>query len=382
MSRFQRPMTGGQLCLLCAIAVTVASQSRAQAPITISGVVTDAQGQAVEGATISVANTVLTSRTDERGQFRISGVSPGSTELRARRLGYAPTVRTAELKAGENHGRFDFALTELPIMLDRVVVQRAGMKYTGRLAGYYERLQRRSAGQFLTREDFDRNQSLSLSQLIARSPGVNSVRLRSGGGAVRMRGRSCRPLVWIDGVPMPAGEVDLDAFPVSSLHGAELYLGSTSSPMDFTAQQNRSSCGSILLWSRGRDTETNQRPRRSSVDLEELVASLSVYTPDQVDIRAELKSRDQLEAAYPPELFAMRASGTVVVEFVVDAGGKLERNTFAVVSSTHAVLSAAVARALAQSTFSPAMKDRNPVRQFVRQRFDFGPNGRSSGSAP
>jgi TonB family protein len=260
-------------------------------------------------------------------------------------------------------------------MLEQVVVQRKSMKYTGRLAGYYERLQRRSSGQFLTREDFDRNESLSLSQLIARSPGVNSVRLRSGGGAVRMRGRACRPLVWMDGVPMPAGEVDLDAFPVSTLHGAEVYLGSTTAPIDYTAQQNRSSCGTILLWSRGRDTEISQRSARSSVDLDSLVSSLAVYTADQVDVRTELKSNDHLNSAYPPELFALGAGGTVVAEFVVDASGRLERNTFAVVSTTHQLLSAAVARALAQSTFVPAVKDGKRVRQFVRQRFDFGPRG-------
>lgn len=361
-----------QLCYLCAATVLVASQARAQGAAAISGVVTDSEGLALPGATVSVANTSLASKTDERGEFRIIGAPAGSIEVNARRLGFEPETRTIDL-ASSGTGRIQFRLRALPAMLDLVVVQRSGMKYTGRLAGYYQRLERKSSGQFLTREDFDRNESLSLSDLIARSPGVSSVRLRSGGGAVRMRGRSCRPLVWMDGVPMPAGEVDLDAFPVSTLHGAELYLGSTTAPIDYTAQQNRSACGSILLWSRGRDTETSERPRRGSVDLEALVASLAVYTAEQVDVRAELKSRDQLDAAYPAELFALRESGTVVAEFVVDARGRVERETFAVVSSTHQLLSSAVARALAQSAFVPAVKDGKAVRQFVRQRFEFGP---------
>ena len=375
MSWFPRSLTGVQFFLLCSATLMGTSQGRAQGVATVSGAVTDSEGLAVYGAVVSVVSTSLASKTDERGAFIITGVPPGSVEIRARRLGFAPATRTVELKAGENHDRIDFTLTALPAMLDQVVVQRTGMKYTGRLAGFYERLQRRSGGQFLTREDFDRNESLSLSQLIARSPGVNSVRLGGGGGAVRMRGRACRPLVWMDGVPMPAGEVDLDAFPVSTLHGAELYLGSTTAPIDYTAQQNRSSCGTILLWSRGRDTEIAQRPARKPVDLDSLVASLTVYTADQVDVRTELQSHDHLNSAYPPELFALGASGTVVAEFVVDASGRLERNTFAVVSTTHELLSAAVARALAQSTFVPAVKDGRRVRQFVRQRFDFGPQG-------
>ena len=46
-----------------------------------------------------------------------------------------------------------------------------------------------------------------------------------------MRGRTCWPLVWIDGTPMPAGEVDLDAFSPSTIQGIELYLGSTTAPI-------------------------------------------------------------------------------------------------------------------------------------------------------
>ncbi len=351
----------------------IASPARAQGAVTLAGIVTDSDGLALFGAVISVANTALTSKTDERGEFRIVGVPTGSGEVRARRLGFAPETRTVRLKAGESNERLYFRLTALPAMLDHVVVQRTGMRYTGRLAGYYQRLERRSSGQFITREQINKSEALTLTQLLSRSPGITSVALRSGGGAVRMRGRNCRPLVWIDGVPMPAGEVDLDAFPVNTLHGAELYLGSTTAPIDYTAPQNRSACGSILLWSRGRDTEADNRPKRAPVDLEALVASLGVYTSDQVDSRTELKSRDLLDAAYPPELFATRESGTVVAEFVVDAMGRMERETFAVVSSTHQLLSSAVAGALAQSTFVPALKDGRPVRQFVRQRFDFGP---------
>ncbi len=375
MFQFRQSLAGAQLCFFCAATLLVTSRSRGQEPVTLSGVVTDSEGLPLFGSVVSVMNTSLASKTDERGEFRIMGVPAGFIEIQARRLGFAPATRTVEIKGGEKNDRIDFALTALPAMLEQVVVQRKAMTFTGRLAGYYERLQRRSSGQFLTREDFERNESVSLSQLIARSPGVHSVRLRSGGGAVRLRGRVCRPLVWMDGVPMPAGEVDLDAFPVGTLHGAEIYLGSTTAPIDYTAQQNRSSCGTILLWSRGRDTEMGRRPAGRSVDLDSLVASLAVYTSDQVDSRTELTSQDHLNAAYPPELYALRASGTVVAEFVVDASGRLERNTFAVVSTTHQLLSAAVAQALAQSRFVPAMKDGKPVRQIVRQRFDFGPRG-------
>ncbi|MGK2962621.1 MAG: TonB family protein [Gemmatimonadaceae bacterium] len=343
-----------------------------QGAMSVGGIVTDSSGAGLFGAVVSIENTGLSARTNERGEFRIAGVPSGEAVLSVRRIGFIPLSKP--IATGESSDRILVTLAALPALLDKVVIQRSRIKYTGRLAGYYQRLERRSSGQFITRLEIDRQNARSLSQLLTQSPGISAVRLRSGGGAVRMRGRSCRPLVWLDGIPMPAGEVDLDAFPLNTLHGVELYLGSTTAPLDYTAQQNRSSCGSILLWSRGRDTDPPRRREREPVDIEELVASLSVFTSDQVDSRAELLSRQALESAYPPDLFAARTSGRVVAEFVVDASGRVEPRTFTVISSTHELLSVSVARAIEQSTFEPAVKDGKPVRQFVRQQFDFGPD--------
>lgn len=344
----------------------------AQGTISLNGAVTDAEGLPIFGAVVLLPGTGQETRTDDRGEFRILGVQPGGIDIAVRRLGYVPTSAFVNIASGATPERVRIVLAPLPAMLDQVTVQRTRMRYTGRLAGYYQRLEQRAAGQFITRADIDRDESRSLSQLLASSPGINRVSLRSGGGAVRMRGRSCRPLVWIDGVSMPAAEVDLDAFPLHTLHGVELYLGGSNAPMEYTAQNNRSTCGSIMLWSRGRDTEGPQQPKRSIVDLERLVSSMSVYTAEQVDRRAELRSREALQAAYPPELYANRIRGSLTAEFVVDAVGRMEPETFTVVSTTHRLLGAAVAKAISESTFVPALRDGKPVRQFVRQRFDFG----------
>jgi len=371
MFPFLRSRARAHLSCVCAATILVASQARGQEPVSISGVVTDSAGVPLFGAVVSLANLPLTSRTDARGEFRIVGVPTGSLEVRARRLGFAPEGQVVEVAA--DGGRIHFKLAPLPAMLEQVVVERKPIVYSGRLAGYYQRLERRSGGQFITRADIDRDDSRTLSQLISRSPGINRVALRSGGGGVRMRGMACRPLVWIDGVPMPAGEVDLDAFPLNTLHGVEMYLGGTNAPIEYTAQNNRSSCGSILLWSRGRDTDGDRRSSNSVVDLERLVSSMSVYTAEQVDTRAELKTLDRLQAAYPPELYANRISGSLTAEFVVGATGRVERETFSVLSTTHPLLVQAVGAALLESAFVPAVKDGRPVRQYVRQRFDYGP---------
>ena len=193
----------------------------AQRPIVLAGEVTDSAGNALLGATVSVTGTSLSAVTDESGEFRISGFPPGIVEFRARRLGFVPTVHHTRVTAHETVHRVAIRMAPLPTTLRPVVVEAADVEYRGRLAGYYERLHRRHTGQFISREEIDRKQHRSLSRLLAQLPGVNALQLRSGGGVVRMRRRACRPLLLLDGTPMPPREVDLHAFPGSTLHGIQ-----------------------------------------------------------------------------------------------------------------------------------------------------------------
>jgi hypothetical protein len=71
---------------------------------------------------------------------------------------------------------------------------------------------------------------------------------RAGQQGIRMRGRRCWPLVWLDGTPMPSGDVDLDGIPPNTIHGIELYLGSTTAPARYNINRDNNSCGTILLW--------------------------------------------------------------------------------------------------------------------------------------
>lgn len=368
--------------LLAFAAASLAVGSAAAQGAAINGVVVDPDGLAIYGALVSVPGTGNEARSDERGEFRFTGLQPGGVDIAVRRLGFMPTSVFVNLVSGAAPERVRVVLAPLPALLDQVTVQRTRMRYGGRLGGYYQRLEQKSTGQFITRAEIEADESLSLTELLMVKPGVRRWPLATGGSVVRFRNRDgCRPLVWLDGVPMPTAEVDLDAFPLHTLHGVEMYLGSSNAPIEYTAQNNRSSCGSILLWSRGRDTEGPKTPSRSIVDLEQLVSSMSVHTADQVDQRAELRSREKLMAAYPAELHANKRPGSLTAEFVVDATGKVEPETFTVVSSSHRLLGPAVARALQESVFVAAMKNGRPVRQFVRQRFDFGPEeGRMAGS--
>ena len=356
---------------LVGISVMWLAQAGAQSLAVVSGLVTDSAGSPVSGAVITASGTSARSTTDDNGEFRLAGLNPGALDLRVRRLGFVPGSQRVQVHPQNAGNPVHVTLALLPNALKPVLVEANRVRYGGRLAGYYQRLERRSNGVFIDRVEIDKKDYRSLTQLLAQSPGVSSGQIYAGGGSVRLRGNRCRPLVWIDGVAMPAGEVDLDGFPVSTIQGIELYFGATSAPIDFTAPNGGSNCGTILLWSRGRDTETPDLPRHTSTDLEALAASLSIYTSDQVDNPARLRSAGSLEVPYPPSLYAAGVQGWVTAEFVVDSAGDIEPKTVNIVSGTHPLFIAAVTHALERASYSPAVKDGRQVRQLVHQPFSF-----------
>lgn len=361
----------GFLAVLIGVQWGAPAVTSAQGAGIVTGTVRDSSGAVISGAEIrSEAGESV--RTNELGQYRISLQQLPAT-LVARRLGFNSSSFPAGAGLPGAPVVVDLVLKALPNLLEPVVVRSDRVKYTGRLAGYYERLERRSGGAFISREQIDRENPRSLSQLLTHVPGINAVRMRGGGGGVRFRSRTCWPLVWLDGMPMGAGEVDLDAFPPQTIHGIEIYLGSTTAPLKYTAPRNMSSCGTILIWSRGPDTDPVTRPRPPPRDLERLIASVAVYTADQVDRPATLDENRRVEITYPAALFAAGTGGSVVAEFVVDQKGSVEEGTIGIVSSTDPDLSDAVRQAVERAAFRPALLDGKPVRQMVQQPFSFPP---------
>jgi TonB family protein len=186
-----------------------------------------------------------------------------------------------------------------------------------------------------------------------------------------MRDRTCAPLVWLDGTAVPTGTVDLDTFEPSTLEGIELYLGSTGAPARYSWSRDLSNCGTILLWTRGSDTDVPHKMVSSATEIEALVASLSVFTADQVDQPAAPDPTRPLTIPYPPSLYAAHMRGEVLAEFVVDTQGQVEKGTFGVVSATHPLFADAVRTAILGATFKPAVKQGKAVRQLVHQPFEF-----------
>jgi TonB-linked SusC/RagA family outer membrane protein len=174
----------------------------AQGSAAIEGRVIDARSrQGIVGVTVSLQGTGLGAVTSDDGRFRIVNVPPGTYNVVARRLGYAPH-RQAIVVGTEQAAVADIVLENTAISLDQVIV-------TG-TAGSEQRRSIGNAVSTINAEDaISKSAAQSVSTLIgARAPGVaiapGTGRLGSG-PAIQIRGRSSigldnSPLLYIDGV--------------------------------------------------------------------------------------------------------------------------------------------------------------------------------------
>lgn len=342
----------------------------------VTGVVTDSSGLPIMGAEVAALGTRLRARSDDRGQFAIPGLALGDALIEARRLGFRPETVGVVIFA-ERAAVAAIRLRTTPTTLATVAIRGERQKYSGRLAGYHERLASGLGGAFITRDQLDQGNPRQLTDVLRRVPGVEIVR----GTRIRLRGRNCAPLVWLDGVSMPAGEVEINTFAPSSIEGIEVYMTASGAPGRYQATGSEARCGTVLLWSRGPDTEDRRASIPSAVErLEKSHAAGELLTAAEVDSEAKPSSPGRLEIFYPADLLATGVDGAVVAEFVVDTAGMVEAESFTVVSSTHPLFSHAVYDAVQRAVFSPARRAGRPVRQVVQMRFRFtGPVGRRPG---
>lgn len=340
-------------------------------PGAISINVRDSLGRAIAGAELTVEGTTVRGVTDDRGELRFTAVRGGPATIRVRRLGYQP-ASVDVLVDQRMPAAATVTLKAIPQRLDPVVV-RGGGGYTGRMAGFYQRRDL-GIGHFISRERLERDNPSQLTDVFRRIPGVQIMSNRLIRNAVRFRGagRSCWPLVWLDGAPLPTGEFDMDFLSPQSIEGIEVYSGISQVPPQFMGSRGLGSCGVIVVWSR--EGERRERKRKNAVtaaELAEMVAALKVFTADQVDVPVRTDSLAAPRPTYPEQLLFSGVDGHVLAEFVVDTLGRVELDTFGVITTTHPQFSMAVRRALTEWAYAPAFLGGKRVRQLVQQPFDF-----------
>lgn len=330
----------------------------------IVGTVRDSHGLPVSAAQVSVVGLIVRGTTGNDGVYKIAGLPLGPRTVLVRRMGFLPdSVRVEVTPGGE--ATADIALAVVPQQIAPLVVQAGRPRYTGRMAPFFER-RARGQGTFFTAEDIDRRNPRLTTDLLRMVPGARVERVGAE-SAVFFRGQQCAPLVWIDGAPATAGYLNPDYFEPSTLGGIEVYMGAATVPSELMWMRGKGSCGVIALWTRLDDPPGKQPKRKvSAQELANLVASLHLYTAEQVDEPARADSSDPVSPFYPDSLQRNRVGGRVLAEFVVDSTGRPEMDTFGVVFSTDRLFTDAVRRAVSIANFIPARLGGKAVRQLMQ----------------
>lgn len=339
----------------------------------VSGSVRDQFGRPLAGVEVRQLAGERRAETDERGTFRLVAGAEQGTRLEVRRIGFRPET-VAVPAAGAPPLQLILARTGL--VLDPVFVH-GRRDLQGPLAGFYRRMSQGN-GRFLTQEQIERSTARRMSDLLRGIPGLRIDQKRTGANAYRQRGATVNPIIWVDGIPLGGGEVDLEAYDPRTFSGIEIYSGAATVPPEFTSGRSYSSSGgTIVLWTRqGQQGTRRRRPGEPSPAqvLAELLGRDEVWPVDSVDVAAALIGPAPFQPIYPDSLFNSGSGGQVEVEFVVDAAGRVRMETFGVVSSSHPSLADAVRRAVEFRSFVPATRQGRPVPQLVQLPFAFVPD--------
>lgn len=362
-------------------ATEVRGQTAALGPAptgTVRGTVSTTFGVPIGGATLRLSlpnrGSTTSVESDDDGAFTAIGVPQGTAWLVARRIGYRPDSVPVTVTAGET-AQTTVKLERIAVELDRVQIL-GRRDVTGPMAGFYKRMGQ-GAGRFFTAEDVERRNASRMTDVLRMVPGLR-IESRGFQSTVRMRGSRCAPLVWLDAQPLFAAEIDLDAFDPRTFEGMEVYSGAASVPVEFQGNQRMSSaCGTIVLWSKRGEMRERKRKKDEPSPVMRIAQMLDkgeVYVATDVDAVARPDSFNLVKPMYPDSMFNAQAPGRVLAEFVVQANGEPNMDTFSAVTATNRLFVEPVRRAVREQRFMPALRKGKPVPQVLQLPFDFVPD--------
>ena len=192
------PRSLRRAALLGAFVVCPAGALSAQG--TITGRVTDAaSGQPIASAQVNVVNTAIGALTNDRGQYTIRGVLPGTHTIRVLRVGYAEQTGTVAVSSGQT-STLDLTMKAVAVTLNPVVTTATGEQRRVEVGNSIAQV---NASQIVATKAVQTMADL----LTARAPGVQVVpgTQIGAGSRIRIRGTSSLslsndPIYIIDGV--------------------------------------------------------------------------------------------------------------------------------------------------------------------------------------
>ncbi len=162
----------------------------------ITGVVTDAgSGQPLPSAEVSImqgTQIIANASTDAFGRYTAHNIAPGSYDVTARFLGFAPQSKSITVGDSNADIRVDLALTAVAISLQGVTVT----------AAVPLAVDTRSGDQRFKQDQYHGAPTNTTSQILQQSIAGAA---RAPTGEVHIRGQHAEYTYYVDGVPVPAG---------------------------------------------------------------------------------------------------------------------------------------------------------------------------------
>ena len=194
-NNFRTRIVFAVLCFLCF--GTGLTRVWAQSAGSLSGRVTDSQGAAVAGATVTLyaraANARATTVTDARGEYRFERLPEGDYVVEATSAGFGGFSRTFRVERG-SAGTLDFAL-ELASLSETVLVTAAGTPQTVDEVS--------KAVSVVTAQEIERRDEYSIGEALRTVPGLRVQQLGGPGALTRIQTRGLRDsdtAILIDGL--------------------------------------------------------------------------------------------------------------------------------------------------------------------------------------
>ena len=370
---------------MCAsLLLAVARPALAQESYAIRGSVRDLAGVPIEGVQIILSGTGLHAESGEDGRFTFGKVLANGAQLLVRRIGFRPdSIAVGTPSGGE--ATVVLVLERIAIALRPMLVSSRRV-FDGPMAGFHRRRESGS-GRFFTASEIEQRNPARLSDLFRMVPGLRTSARGTSQNSMRIRGSRCGPVFWLDGQPLNnVVEFDYDAFDPHSFEGIEIYSGPASVPVEFQRDRfGSSSCGTVLLWSKRGDLRPRREKRSVSsaaTRVATLVEERQVFTDRDVDVAARVDSIQLVRPVYPDSLFTAGIRGSVLAEFVVNAVGEVQIETFNVVTATHRAFVESVREALREQRYIPARRQGAAVAQVVQQPFEFVRENASARRSP
>jgi len=197
---------------------------------------------------------VARATTDSTGTFEMRAPRPGEYFLTARALGYEQSW--TDLVVVRQPGlRMKLLIDPAPIPLREVVATGARPSYD-RNQGFYDRLKKKRAGRFITREQIERRQPGTTADMLRAVPGLR-VKLLNGQYVIEASHamslsdvkatEGCHANLYLDGARIDY--TSINSIPPKEIEGMEIYANGAPVPAEFNSSEG-AACGVVAIWTR------------------------------------------------------------------------------------------------------------------------------------